>query len=317
MPVNSVAWVGTESGHAPYPLWYTRDVCGTAATGSAMGAKIYMPYEVDCTLQVADSWFYSETAGYKSIVELAGQYHDSVGHGGNLLLNLAPPTNTTIPAKAMRLYAQLGNWTRRCYGEGAMAAPSALASTTAASRNCTSIKLSLRGAGGGGGGGRPRTIDRLQIKEELDRGQRILAFQILANDGSIVLYNGTAVGSAHIALLDQNVTVSNVELKITATRGGPATVNLFAVPDPTACWLPPAGGNCSLVPDTLYSGVAFKTIGTSTVHECCDACRAEPTCAVFTAVLGPTWPYRASCKLMGAMTGEKHVTGAFSGSPVR
>ena len=21
MPVNSVAWVGTESGHAPYPLW--------------------------------------------------------------------------------------------------------------------------------------------------------------------------------------------------------------------------------------------------------------------------------------------------------
>ena len=21
-PANSVAWVGTESGHAPYPLWY-------------------------------------------------------------------------------------------------------------------------------------------------------------------------------------------------------------------------------------------------------------------------------------------------------
>eukprot|EP01052_Picozoa_sp_SAG31_P003771 SAG31_NODE_148_length_22511_cov_20.369266_19_plen_140_part_00 len=52
MPVNSVAWVGTESGHAPYPLWYARDVCGTAATGSAMGRKIYTPYEVDCTLQV-------------------------------------------------------------------------------------------------------------------------------------------------------------------------------------------------------------------------------------------------------------------------
>lgn len=47
-PVNSVAWVGTESGHAPYPLWYARDVCGTASTGSPTGHKIYMPYEVLC-----------------------------------------------------------------------------------------------------------------------------------------------------------------------------------------------------------------------------------------------------------------------------
>eukprot|EP01052_Picozoa_sp_SAG31_P003772 SAG31_NODE_148_length_22511_cov_20.369266_20_plen_261_part_00 len=260
---------------------------------------------------MADSWFYSEAAGYKSIVELAGQYHDSVGHGGNLLLNIAPPTNTTIPETAMKLYAQLGNWSRRCYGEGTVAAPSALATTTAPSVNCSNIKLSLPGGA--------KTIDRFQIKEELALGQRILAFQILASGPGeqIVLYNGTAVGSAHIALLDKNVTASSVELKITATRGGPATVNLFAVPDPAACWLPRAGGNCTLVPDTLYSGVAFKTLATATVHECCDACRANVSCAVFTAVLGTTWPYTATCKLMGAMTGEKHVTGAFSGSPVR
>ena len=94
MPVNSVAWVGTESGHAPYPMWYTRDVCGTAATGSATGGKIYMPYEVDCTLQEADSWFYSEAAGYKSIVELAGQYHDSVGHGAEKRMTVAMPLYT-------------------------------------------------------------------------------------------------------------------------------------------------------------------------------------------------------------------------------
>ena len=112
--VNSVAWVGTESGHAPYPLWYERDACGTASGGSAMGSKIYMPYEVDCTVQYADSWFYREGEGYKSIVELAGQYHDSVGHGGNLLLNVAPPSNTSLPAPVVQRYAELGNWTRRC-----------------------------------------------------------------------------------------------------------------------------------------------------------------------------------------------------------
>jgi hypothetical protein len=117
--------------------------------------------------------------------------------------------------------------------------------------------------------------------------------------------------------LGTNTGNNQKQMCFSATRGGPATVNLFAVPDPAACWLPPAGGNCTLVPDTLYSGVAFKTIATATVQECCDACRANATCAVFTAVLGPTWPYTATCHLMGAMTGETHVTGAFSGSPVR
>jgi hypothetical protein len=322
-------------------------VCGTSATGNALGAKIYMPYEVDCTVQVADSWFYSAAAGYKSIVELASQYHDSVGHGGNLLLNLAPPTDTVIPAKAMELYAQLGNWSRRCYGEGGVASKNAIATTTTACRNCTSIKLLLPVG--------PRMVDRFLIKEELEHGQRIQAFEIRANGGALV-YNGSAVGSAHIALLGHNVTAREVELKITATRGGPATVRLFAVPDPAACWLPPAGGNCSVVPNTLYTTqTPLKTLSTATVQGCCDACRDVPvcstnrnhihsymipsgggineqlspashallladlsqTCAVFTAVLGTHWPYTLSCQLMGAMTGERSLTGAISGSPVR
>ena len=31
-------------------------------------------------------------------------YHDSVGHGGNMLLNLAPPPNSTLPDVAMETY---------------------------------------------------------------------------------------------------------------------------------------------------------------------------------------------------------------------
>ena len=202
MPVNSIAWVGTESGHAPYPLWYSRDVCGMASTGEAMGEKIYMPYEVDCTVQYADSWFYHDKLGYKSIVELAGQYHDSVGHGGNLLLNLAPPPNTSIPAVVMKRYAELGNWTRRCYGEGGIAASGALATTVSPSRNCTSIRLVLPRSpsvavdaeetrGSVGVVGRAALVDRFLIKEELADGQRIIAFSILAD--AVVVYNGRCV----------------------------------------------------------------------------------------------------------------------------
>ena len=302
---NSVAWVGTESGHAPYPLWYDQDVCGTAAAGNAMADKIYEPYEVDCTIQQADGWFYNEHIGYKSIVELAGQYHDSVGHGGNLLLNLAPPINTSIPAAAMRLYAELGNWTRRCYGEGGMAAVGALASTASTVHNCSNVRLGLK---------TPAVIDRLLIKEELAGGQRIMAFRLLV-DG-VQVYNGTAIGSAHIALLGRNVTGTVVELEITATRGGMASVRLFAVPDPMACWLPAASGGCSLVPDTLYSGVALHTLSVGDVQACCHACRNSTECAVFTAVTGTVWPYPVACKLMGAMTGEQPQAGTVSGSPV-
>lgn len=67
-------------GHAPYPLWYTRNDCGTAATGDPEGTRVYMPYEVDCTLQYADSWFYQEGVGYKSVVvSVASSLHPAVG----------------------------------------------------------------------------------------------------------------------------------------------------------------------------------------------------------------------------------------------
>jgi hypothetical protein len=58
-----------------------------------------------------------------------------------------------------------------------------------------------------------------QARDKHRENSKGRSFSQVSNDGasgeSIVLYNGTAVGSAHIALLDKNVNVSNVELKIT------------------------------------------------------------------------------------------------------
>ena len=50
---NAVIWIGTESGHSPYPLWNTQTGC-TAGTGTAEGTE-YMPKEVDLTLQNSDT----------------------------------------------------------------------------------------------------------------------------------------------------------------------------------------------------------------------------------------------------------------------
>ena len=83
---NAVAWIGTESGHAPYPVWNTQDGCPSGA-GTPDGAS-YVPKEVDLTLQNSDTWFYKEGMGYRSLSEMVSIYHDSVGHGGNMLLNI-------------------------------------------------------------------------------------------------------------------------------------------------------------------------------------------------------------------------------------
>ena len=76
---NAVIWIGTESGHAPYPVWSTQTGCASGA-GSANGAS-YVPKEVDLTLQNSDTWFYQEGRGYRSLAEMVSIYHDSVGHG--------------------------------------------------------------------------------------------------------------------------------------------------------------------------------------------------------------------------------------------
>ena len=47
-----------------------------------------------------------------------------------MLLNLAPPHNSTLPSAAMALYAGLGTFTRTCYGEGATPSVTTLASTS-------------------------------------------------------------------------------------------------------------------------------------------------------------------------------------------
>ena len=93
-------------------------------------------------------------------------------------------------------------------GVGGNAAPQALATTRKPCVNCSSVSLTLP---------QGSLIDRFQIKEELAAGQRILAFTISlvaggsegGSDAASVteLYNGSAVGSAHIALLDHKVSI--------------------------------------------------------------------------------------------------------------
>ena len=300
---NAVIWIGTESGHAPYPVWSTQTGCSSGA-GSAAGES-YVPKEVDLTLQNSDTWFYQEGRGYRSLSEMVSIYHDSVGHGGNMLLNIAPPPNSTMPQEAMETYAALGSFIRTCYGEGSLPSETALASTNGfGSSNTSSVALAFEGGGS-------RTFDRLLIKEELREGQNVLSFVILADGKSI--FNGTAIGRTLIVRLPANITASHLELKVLSAKKTPS-FRLFAVPDPASCFVRSGGkGGCDLITDTEYLGPPFSTTTTESVAACCAACAKVPKCAFFTAT--DTAAHSSTCNLMAAEQGSRKAKGIVSGSP--
>jgi hypothetical protein len=319
---NAVAWIGTESGHAPYPLWNTQTGCPSGA-GTVDGSA-FVPKEVDLTLQHSDTWFYREGTGYRSLAEMVDIYHDSVGVGANMLLNVAPPMNASLPQTAMDTYAQLGAFTRSCYGEGGMASATALASTPAGQgcRGCSSVVLDVRGKAG-----RPVAMDRFLIKEEMSGGQLVTAFEVLV-DGKAV-FTGSSIGRSLVVLLGKTkasgasvvatgpVRGSKVELRVTAARSTPS-FRLFAVPDPVSCQVGDGPDGCSLLQNTLYQGPALPgwPRAVASVGACCAACKTEPTCALFTAIPAAA-SASASCSLLSAQTGSTEQNGAISGSPKR
>lgn len=117
-----------------------------------------------------------------------------------MLLNLAPPHNSTLPDAAMDEYAALGKFTRACYGEGAVPAPSILAHSSCyhsknkekaapmanmTNADCASVVLTATTRAS------TMTFDRLLLKEELSGGQRVTAFSILADGKSV--FDGSTI----------------------------------------------------------------------------------------------------------------------------
>ena len=243
-------------------------------------------------------------------------YHDSVGHGGNMLLNLAPPHNTTLPDEAMDLYTALGRFTRSCYGVGAAPSASALAHTACV--HCDG-DVTLTADADAAAGGTLR-FDRVLLKEDMAEGHNVLAFEILADGAQI--FNGTAVGRSLIVLLDQNVTAKEVTVRVTKSRA-PPTFRLLSLPDPDACVVGGGGGGgggggCNLQEGVVIGGRPVPGVPVSQVADvaaCCGACTTRPLdCVAFTAT--PVSSGGFECTLLKATGGKTTaLPGAVSGAP--
>eukprot|EP01121_Diplochlamys_sp_Union-15-3_P020175 TRINITY_DN77_c0_g1_i2.p1 TRINITY_DN77_c0_g1~~TRINITY_DN77_c0_g1_i2.p1 ORF type:complete len:443 (+),score=77.55 TRINITY_DN77_c0_g1_i2:138-1331(+) len=189
--VNPVRWIGTESGHAPYPTWSTG-----VSNGGDPNSTVWAPPECDMTMQRYDTWFYNAEVGIHTMAELLSIYHDSVGHNCNMLIDFAPQPNGLLPVDAVQRYKEFGDYIRNCYGK-----PLNSVSGTGAT-----LILEFTSA---------TTVNRVALQEDQSRGQRVRTYQVEGYVSDwVVLSSGSSIGNKKIDLFAHEITVT--KLRFTA-----------------------------------------------------------------------------------------------------
>lgn len=103
MGIPTIRWVGNEVGLAPYPCWNTATSARVSMFTNDMTTWLpetpdWVPVECDVPIR-NQKWFWhaGEEDCIRSFDELVNIYYNSVGHGANLLINLAPDNTGRIP----------------------------------------------------------------------------------------------------------------------------------------------------------------------------------------------------------------------------
>jgi alpha-L-fucosidase len=94
-------WVGTESGTVPYEDWNVID---------RHGYLRWRPVEADTPLR-KEHWFWhpNDETSLKSLSELLTTYDETVGHGAQLMLGLAPDRRGLLPDSDVARLQELGD----------------------------------------------------------------------------------------------------------------------------------------------------------------------------------------------------------------
>src|SRR6185312_8202613 len=75
----------------------------------AVGTQRLLPWQTDTSISI-HSWGYVEHDEYRSADSLIQQLVDTVSKNGNLLLNIGPKFDGTIPDEARNVLLQIGDW---------------------------------------------------------------------------------------------------------------------------------------------------------------------------------------------------------------
>lgn len=209
MGAPTIRWVGNEDGVAPYPCWNTATEARTSMFTNDMLTWLpetpgWVPAECDVPIR-RGHWFWHPNSEDKllSLDELKDIYYRSVGHGTNLLLNVAPDNRGLIPEADVKRVTEFGDWIRNTFsnpikeisGEGYE----------------LDIMLSS-----------PQKIDHVILMEEIAHGERVRDYVLeIKKDGEwIQIVHGSAIGHKKIDRI-KPVVINHIRLRVLEAAAKP------------------------------------------------------------------------------------------------
>jgi alpha-L-fucosidase len=209
---GDIRWVGNEDGVIPYENWNVID---------RHAYLRWRPVESDTPLR-KKHWFWhpNDESSVKSLSELMATYEQTVGHGGQLVLGIAPDRMGLLPDSDVQRLKEFGDEIRRQYANNLAAQhlkgtaeeelaldndPDTFWSAPAGSHHAV---LEVKFA-------KPISFDRAVAMEWLNTGQHVQRYSVeIFRDGKwVAVSRGQAVGHKKIDAF-ASVTASRVRLNI-------------------------------------------------------------------------------------------------------
>jgi len=212
---GDIRWAGNEEGKIPDDNWNVID---------RHGYMRWRPAEADTPLR-KEHWFWhpNDEASLKSLAALMSTYEQTVGHGGQLVLGIAPDRRGLLPDSDVARLKEFGDEIRRRYGSNLAFRPV---------RATPEQELALDGnpdtfwsAPPGSHHAilevnfdQPITFDHALTMEWLNDGQHVekYAIEIYKNGKWIEVVKGSAIGHKRIDTFEP-VTANRVRLNILAS----------------------------------------------------------------------------------------------------
>ena len=213
-------WVGTESGRVPYENWNVID---------RHGYLRWRPVEADTPLRNLD-WFWhpGHEASLKSLNELLATYDETVGHGAQLLLGLAPDRRGLLPDSDVARLEEFGKAIRARYAhnlsmEHTAATPDVAAAldgnpdtfwSAPAGSHHSSLEVNFA---------KPVSFNRALTMEWLNDGQRVQKYsiEVWTGNGWKTVAAAEAIGHKKIDIFP-TVTASRIRLNILSSTDAAA-----------------------------------------------------------------------------------------------
>ena len=194
---GDIRWVGNETGKIPDDNWNVID---------RHGYLRWRPVEADTPLR-KEHWFWhpNDEASLKSVPELMSIYEQTIGHGGQLVLGIAPDRRGLLPEADVERLKEFGTEIHRRYGNNLISRhvkampeqelafdgnPDTFWSAPAGSYHAA-LEVSFD---------KPITFDHALTMEWLNDGQHVekYAIEIYENGQWKEIVRGTAIGHKRI-----------------------------------------------------------------------------------------------------------------------